>query len=109
MKPEAAIVNIARGPLICEEDLIRALEEGEIRFAGLDVFETEPLPQDSPLRGREDVVLTCHSAFYGEGSKRQQLTWAKDLVTEALNEGIVRKQHLANRKLMEKETGFRFV
>ena len=109
MKPEAAIVNIARGPLICEEDLIRALEEGEIRFAGLDVFETEPLPQDSPLRGREDVVLTCHSAFYGEGSKRQQLTWAKDLVMEALNEGIVRKQHLANRKLMEKETGFRFV
>lgn len=109
MKPESAIVNISRGPLICEEDLIRALEAGEIRFAGLDVFETEPLPEDSPLRRREDVVLTCHSAFYGEGSKKQQLAWAKELVAEALNKGIVRKIHLANKNLMERETGFRFV
>lgn len=109
MKRGAMIVNIARGGLIDEEALVKALDEGEIRFAGLDVFETEPLRADSPLRERDDVVLTCHSAFYGTGSKKQQLAWARELVVEALNEGRVRKEHVANRDVMKKETGFQFI
>lgn len=109
MKNSAMIINIARGPLINEEDLVWALESGEIRFAGLDVYETEPLYAESPLRNRDDVILTCHSAFYGEGSKKQQLTWANDLVAQALNGGIVQKKHVANKDVFEVNKEFKFV
>ena len=62
MKRGAVIVNAARGELIAEDDLIEALESGHISGAGLDVFETEPLPAGSRLRGFDNVVLTPHSA-----------------------------------------------
>lgn len=51
MKRSACLINTSRGGLICETDLIDALRSGGIAGAGLDVFETEPLPKDSPLRG----------------------------------------------------------
>ncbi len=60
MKPTAVIVNIARGPVIVESDLVRALQEGWIAGAALDVFEQEPLPAESPLWDMENVVLTPH-------------------------------------------------
>jgi phosphoglycerate dehydrogenase-like enzyme len=60
MKPSAYIVNIGRGDTIDEAVLIRALEEGWIAGAGLDVFETEPLPQNSPLWDMENVIITAH-------------------------------------------------
>lgn len=60
MKPTAYIVNVGRGGLIQEHALIRALQEGWIAGAGLDVFETEPLPQDSPLWSMENVIITSH-------------------------------------------------
>lgn len=60
MKPNAVIVNIARGPVIVEADLIRALQEGWIAGAALDVFEQEPLPPDSPLWDMEKVIVTPH-------------------------------------------------
>lgn len=62
MKPTAILVNIGRGGTIQEEQLIRALREGWIRGAGLDVFETEPLPADSPLWDMENVIITAHYA-----------------------------------------------
>ncbi len=62
MKPSAAIINVSRGPVICEPDLIEALQNHEIAFAGLDVFEQEPLEQDSPLWDMDNVVVTAHSA-----------------------------------------------
>jgi phosphoglycerate dehydrogenase-like enzyme len=62
MKPSAIIINIGRGGTIQEEALIEALQEGRIAGAGLDVFETEPLPADSPLWGMENVVITAHYA-----------------------------------------------
>jgi D-2-hydroxyacid dehydrogenase (NADP+) len=62
MKPTAYIVNIGRGDIIDEGALIRALQEGWIAGAGLDVFETEPLPQDSSLWDMENVVVTGHYA-----------------------------------------------
>ncbi|WP_331234098.1 D-2-hydroxyacid dehydrogenase [Natronorarus salvus] len=59
--PDSAIVvNVARGPVIDERALVRALETDRIAGAGLDVFETEPLPEDSPLWDRKDVVITPH-------------------------------------------------
>ncbi|HLB26064.1 MAG TPA: D-2-hydroxyacid dehydrogenase [Dehalococcoidia bacterium] len=60
MKPTARIVNIARGPIINEAALVRALAEGWIAGAALDVFEQEPLPPDSPLWTVENVLLTPH-------------------------------------------------
>jgi len=62
MKPTAYIVNIGRGGTIREDALIQALREGWIAGAGLDVFEVEPLPDDSPLWGMDNVVITSHYA-----------------------------------------------
>ena len=61
MKDSAALINIARGSVVDEQALITALQEGTIAGAGLDVFEVEPLPGDSPLIGLENVVLAPHS------------------------------------------------
>ena len=60
MKPTAYLVNIGRGGTVQEPALIRALEEGWIAGAGLDVFETEPLPDDSPLWAMHNVLVTGH-------------------------------------------------
>ncbi|MFC1895751.1 D-2-hydroxyacid dehydrogenase, partial [Thermodesulfobacteriota bacterium] len=62
MKRSAHIINIARGAVIREEALVRALQEGWIAGAGLDVFEQEPLPPESPLWAMENVVVTPHVA-----------------------------------------------
>ncbi len=61
MKPNAVLVNMARGPLVNESDLINALEKKEIAGAGLDVFEEEPLPKESPLRKMDNVLLSSHN------------------------------------------------
>jgi phosphoglycerate dehydrogenase-like enzyme len=60
MKPTAYIINIGRGGTIQEKVLIQALQEGWIAGAGLDVFETEPLPADSPLWKLENTIITAH-------------------------------------------------
>lgn len=60
MKPASYIVNIARGPIIQEDALVAALQEGRIGGAGLDVFDREPLPTDHPFTRLDNVVLTPH-------------------------------------------------
>jgi len=62
MKSTSYIVNIGRGATIQETVLVRALQEGWIAGAGLDVFETEPLPPDSPLWDMDNVIMTAHYA-----------------------------------------------
>ncbi len=66
MKPDAYLINTARGPIIQEQVLVRALRERWIAGAGLDVFETEPLPLDSPLRDLDNVILTPHGLAWTE-------------------------------------------
>jgi len=61
MKKMPIIINTARGPIINESDLILALQEGKVSGAGLDVFEHEPLPTDSPLRQMKNVLLSSHN------------------------------------------------
>jgi len=62
VKSTAYLINTSRGPVIDEEALVRALEGGKIAGAALDVFEVEPLPQDSPLRRFDNCFLAPHSA-----------------------------------------------
>jgi D-3-phosphoglycerate dehydrogenase / 2-oxoglutarate reductase len=68
MKPTAILVNTARGAVVDTAALARALREGWIAGAGLDVLEQEPLPPGHPLTTMDRVLLTPHAAFYSEGS-----------------------------------------
>jgi D-3-phosphoglycerate dehydrogenase len=80
MKKGALIVNTARGPLIDEPALIAALDAGHLGGAALDVVATEPLPKDSPLIGRDNVILTPHTAFYSvEALEELQTKCASDV------------------------------
>jgi phosphoglycerate dehydrogenase-like enzyme len=60
MKPEAYLIDISRGNILDHQALIRALENGQIAGAALDVFPEEPLPKDSPLWKLPGVILTPH-------------------------------------------------
>jgi len=62
MKSKGFLINVGRGGLVDEAALVAALRSGEIAGAGLDVFEEEPLPEDSPLWDMEDVIITPHNA-----------------------------------------------
>ena len=62
MKPEAILINTARGPIVDEPALVKALQEKKIAGAALDVFEDEPLPEDSPLRSMDNVLLGSHNS-----------------------------------------------
>jgi phosphoglycerate dehydrogenase-like enzyme len=65
MKRTAFLINIGRGATVRLDDLVAALEAGEIAGAGLDVFEIEPLPTDHLLWSAPNVLLTPHTAGYG--------------------------------------------
>lgn len=63
MKKDVVVINIARGEIINENDLIEALEAKKIRAASLDVFEQEPLPETSKFWNLENVYLTPHNSL----------------------------------------------
>lgn len=68
MKPSAFLVNTSRGPLVNEEALLEALNEGKIQGAGLDVYNVEPLPLDAPLRRAKNVTLTPHLGYVSDAT-----------------------------------------
>ncbi|MDS0297815.1 C-terminal binding protein [Halogeometricum sp. S1BR25-6] len=66
MREDAVLVNTGRGAVVDEDALLDALDADEIDCAALDMFESEPLPPESPLRDRADLVVTSHTAWYSE-------------------------------------------
>jgi D-3-phosphoglycerate dehydrogenase len=80
MKKGAYIMNTARGPLIDEPALVAALDSGQVGGAGLDVVAVEPLAKDSPLLGRDNVIISPHTAFYSiEALEELQTKCASDV------------------------------
>lgn len=87
MKPSAILVNVARGGLVDEAALADAIREGRLFGAGLDVYEQEPLPADSPLRDAGNVVLTDHAAWYSEDAVAELQRKAAEEVARVLAGG----------------------
>jgi len=75
MKDGAILINAARGPLVDQEALVRALEAGKLRGAAIDVYEKEP-PDYQPLLSREDVVFTPHNSGVPYEGYIRMNTWA---------------------------------
>jgi D-3-phosphoglycerate dehydrogenase len=86
MRADAFLVNVGRGPLVDEAALISTLQQGQIAGAGLDVFEVEPLPLDSPLRHLDGVILGAHNG----SNTRQGVARASDRAVEILREELER-------------------
>ncbi len=84
MKNSAVIINTSRGPIINEDALYRALKEGEITAAGIDVYKTEPLPEASPLRSLDNITFTDHAGWYSEESIVELKTKAARNILEVL-------------------------
>jgi phosphoglycerate dehydrogenase-like enzyme len=85
MKPSGYVLNAARGPIVDEAALIEALRSGRIAGAALDVFEVEPLAQDSPLRRMENVFLSPHVAGITAESESGLLEVVRENVGRALD------------------------
>ena len=94
MKPDAVMVNVARGAIVDEAALLRALDAGRPDFAVLDVVGTEPLPADSPLWAHEKVVVTPHSSSGGDGRfARGADLFAENLRRFAAGEPLLHEVH----------------
>ncbi len=103
MKPGARLVNCARGGIVVEADLVAALNDGRLAGAALDVFETEPLPEDSPLRSVPNLLLSPH---LGASSDEAQLRVSVEIAEQmrdyllhgearcALNAPTIAAEHL---------------
>jgi phosphoglycerate dehydrogenase-like enzyme len=84
MKPNAFLINACRGPVVDEKALYRALTQGHIAAAGVDVLEQEPTPEDNPLFELENVVITPHMAGNSEETNQRAADFAYGNIKRAL-------------------------
>ncbi|WP_145145734.1 hydroxyacid dehydrogenase [Roseomonas gilardii] len=87
MRPDAWLLNVARGPVVDEEALVRALRENRIGGAALDVYDHHPLAEDHPLRALSNVILTPHAAGITTGAMRRMSVGASEEVVRILSGG----------------------
>jgi D-3-phosphoglycerate dehydrogenase len=91
----AVVVNVSRGGLIDERALADALAAGHLGGAGIDVFEKEPLPDDSPLRAAPRLTMTPHVAWFSDGASDRMSGWTVDDVFSVLEGRPIRHGRLA--------------
>ena len=101
MKPGAYLVNVSRGGVVNEKDLIKALQEGVIRGAGLDVFENEPIEENNPLLEMDNVILTPHTAALTEECVVRMATEGAKRVIDLFNGYVPEK--IANPEVLKLE------
>ncbi|WP_296815815.1 C-terminal binding protein [Megasphaera sp.] len=99
MKPTAIVVNTSRGPLIDEAALYRALKDGKIGYAGLDVTVHEPIEKNNPLLTLDNVIITPHIAWYSEESEIDLKTKAARGVANVLSGK--KAKYLVNRDVLK--------
>ncbi|MGG5885895.1 2-hydroxyacid dehydrogenase [Falsiroseomonas sp. HC035] len=89
MKPTASLVNVARGGVVVEADLVEALKTGKLRAAAVDVFDQEPPPADHPLLHMDNVIVSPHCASTAyENSRRSIEHWLGNMVRVSKGEPI---------------------
>jgi glyoxylate reductase len=89
MKPTAYLINTGRGPVVDEAALMAALQEGRLKGAALDVFQTEPLPPEHPFWGMETVIVTPHcSAVFDGWAERSVAMFAENLARYRRGEAL---------------------
>lgn len=99
MKDGAYLINIARGSIIDENALIHNLKTGKIKKAALDVFEVEPLPEDSPLWNMDNVIISPHNSWASEMNSRRRYEIAYKNMKRYIN-----KEELIN--IIDLERGY---
>jgi phosphoglycerate dehydrogenase-like enzyme len=99
MKPTAQLINTGRGPLVDEKALGRALAEGWIAGAALDVYEVEPLPMDSPLRSAPNLLLSPHQSSFARNTGERVSLAAAQAVLELM--AGRRPVHVVNPEVFE--------
>lgn len=91
MKPTAVLVNTSRGPIVDERALVAALRDRTIAAAGLDVYDTEPLPRHHPLTDLDNVVLTPHLGYVSEPGLRHMYGQAVEDIAAFLRDEPIRR------------------
>ena len=100
MRPDAFLINAARGAIVQQAALVRALREGWIRGAALDVFDPEPPPAGSPLYGLDNLIVTPHVANFTEAAVRGLSLSAANQIVQALRGE--RPPHLLNPEVWDR-------
>lgn len=108
MKNTAMIINTSRGPIIDQKALAEALRNGDIMYAGLDTVEEEPIAQDDPLLGLDNVIINPHSGSYGAGAKKTQISMVCSLVPDAVTTKKIPARCVANRAVVKKAAEWEF-
>lgn len=111
MKPTAYFINTARGPIVDQEALTKALTENRIAGAGLDVFEQEPVSDDEPLLKLNNVIVTPHALCWTDqcfgGIGAADVKAVMDVMHGQIPVGIVNKEILENKVWLDKLKGYR--
>jgi D-3-phosphoglycerate dehydrogenase len=95
MQKGSILVNVSRGGLIDEDALVKALGSGHLDGAGLDVFEKEPLAEDSILRRTKNLIVSPHIAWYSQSAGPRLLQWGFEDAYSFITSGKINNGNFA--------------